>query len=129
MRPNNLYTDSLYTMNENINKFIQDILIAIHEIDQATLERGREYEVFLSDIVFRKFVERNIEIMGEAMNRILKICPDISVTSARKIVDTRNYVIHAYDSLKPDILWAIVINHLPRLKRELENIITANDHI
>ncbi len=124
MQPNNLYTDSQPIMNENLNKFIQDILTAIHEIDQATLERGKEYEIFLSDIVFRKFVERNIEIMGEAMNRILKISPDINVTSARKIVDTRNYVIHAYDSLKPDILWAIVVNHLPRLKRELESIIS-----
>ena len=124
MQPNNLYTDSQPIMNENLNKFIQDILTAIHEIDQATLERGKEYEIFLSDIVFRKFVERNIEIMGEAMNRILKISPDINVTSARKIVDIRNYVIHAYDSLKPDILWAIVVNHLPRLKRELESIIS-----
>ncbi len=57
------------------------------------------------------------------MNRILKIEPEINVTSARKIVDTRNYVIHAYDSLKPDILWAIVINHIPRLKADILNIL------
>nr|MDE5744287.1 DUF86 domain-containing protein [Paramuribaculum sp.] len=78
-----------------------------------------QYDNFESDVVFRKFVERNIEIMGEAMNRILKIDSSINITSARKIVDTRNYVIHAYDSLKPDILWAIVVNHIPRLKNEL----------
>lgn len=53
------------------------------------------------------------------MNRILKIHPEIQVTSARKIVDTRNYVIHAYDSLKPDILWSIVITHMPILKQEI----------
>ena len=70
--------------------------------------------------MFRLFIERNIEIMGEAMNRILKIAPSINITSARKIVDTRNYVIHAYDSLKPDILWAIVINHIPILKNEVD---------
>lgn len=68
-------------------------------------------------------MERNIEIMGEAMNRILKIKPDIPITSARKVVDTRNFVIHAYDSLKPDILWAIVINHLPLLKEEVEALL------
>lgn len=109
-------------MDEQLNKYIQDILTAISEIEIATTQRGKEYQIFVSDFVFRKFVERNIEIMGEAMNRILKIQPDINVTAARKIVDTRNYVIHAYDSLKPDILWAIVINHIPKLKQELEAI-------
>lgn len=77
--------------------------------------------------MFRKFVERNIEIMGEAMNRILKTHPEINITAARKIVDTRNYVIHAYDSLKPDILWAIVINHLPKLGTEVTALLEADD--
>lgn len=54
---------------------------------------------------------------------ILKINPDIQITAARKIVDTRNFVIHAYDSLKPDILWGIVINHIPLLKREVETLL------
>ena len=106
-------------MDERIAKYIGDILTCINEIESATKRIGKKYEVFESDFVFRKFVERNIEIIGEAMGRILKVYPSIPITAARKIVDTRNYVIHAYDSLKPDILWAIVINHIPRLKTEL----------
>lgn len=90
---------------------------------------GRQYETFENDVVFRKFVERNIEILGEAMNRILKIDPEIKITSARKIVDTRNYVIHAYDSLKPDILWAIVINHIPKLKAELHSLLASTEDV
>lgn len=86
---------------------------------------GRQYDVFENDVIFRKFVERNIEILGEAVNRILKIQPDIKITSARKIVDTRNYVIHAYDSLKPDILWAIVITHIPRLKSDVLHLLNV----
>lgn len=107
-------------MDDRITKYVADMLQAIAEIEVATDRFGKQYETFASDVVFRKFVERNIEILGEAMNRILKISPEINVTSARKIVDTRNYVIHAYDSLKPDILWAIVVNHIPKLKTELE---------
>ena len=110
-------------MDEKSLKYAQDMLTAIMEIEMATVRFGKNYDVFVSDIVFRKFVERNIEIMGEAMNRILKLQPDIEISSARKIVDTRNYVIHAYDSLKPDILWAIVVNHLPRLKKELYSLL------
>lgn len=113
-------------MDERINKYIEDILTAIQEIEMAQDRFGRQYETFVSDVVFRKFVERNIEILGEAMNRILKLNPKIEVSSARKIVDTRNYVIHAYDSLKPDILWAIVINHIPKLKDELLQIVSTN---
>lgn len=110
-------------MDEMLRKYLYDILQAISEIEMAQERFGRMYDTFENDVVFRKFVERNIEIIGEAMNRILKIQPEIGITSARKIVDTRNYVIHAYDSLKPDILWAIVINHIPRLKAEICQLI------
>lgn len=114
-------------MDERIKKYISDILECIYEIESAITRFGKKYEVFDSDVIFRKFVERNIEITGEAMGRILKINPSISITSARKIVDTRNYVIHAYDSLKSDILWAIVVNHIPKLKLELLELLDGLD--
>lgn len=101
------------------------MLQSISEIEMAENRFGRQYEIFENDVIFRKFVERNIEIIGEAMNRILKIDPEVNISSARKIVDTRNYVIHAYDSLKPDILWAIVINHIPRLKADIMQLIES----
>lgn len=112
-------------MDERIKKYLDDILTAIDEIEMAENRFGRLYEVFENDVIFRKFVERNIEILGEAMNRVLRLQPDVQISSARKIVDTRNFVIHAYDSLKPDILWAIVINHLPRLKEEVLTLIKS----
>nr|WP_300935737.1 HepT-like ribonuclease domain-containing protein [uncultured Muribaculum sp.] len=87
--------------------------------------RPKEYATFCNDTLFRRGVERNIEIMGEAMNQILKVVPDIPITSSRKIVDTRNFVIHAYDSLRPDILWSIVINNLPLLKKEIIQLLDA----
>lgn len=116
-------------MDEQIRKYFEDMLQAISEIEMATNRFGRQYDIFENDVIFRRFVERNIEILGEAMNRILKIEPEINITSARKIVDTRNYVIHAYDSLKPDILWAIVINHIPRLKTDILQLIDRSETI
>ena len=86
--------------------------------------RQKEFEIFCNDTLLRRGIERNIEIMGEAMNQILKIEPQIPISHARKIVDTRNFVIHAYDSLRPDILWSIVINNLPLLKVEIEQILS-----
>lgn len=110
-------------MDRKIRKNLADILASIIEIESFMAERPKEYATFCNDTLFRRGVERNMEIMGEAMNNVLKIDPNIAITSSRKIVDTRNFIIHAYDSLKPDILWGIVINHIPLLKREVETLL------
>ncbi|MDE6228124.1 MAG: DUF86 domain-containing protein [Muribaculaceae bacterium] len=106
-------------MDIKVLKYLNDILLSIQEIELFLESRPRQYDTFCKDILFRRGVERNIEIMGEAMNNLLKLKPDIEITNARKVVDTRNFVIHSYDSLRPDILWSIVINHLPLLKLEV----------
>lgn len=82
-----------------------------------------KFQVFCEDICFRSAVQWEIAVIGEAMNRILKIDPDIPVTSARRIVNTRNYLIHGYDILREDLIWSIVVNHLPLLKREVSALL------
>ncbi len=79
--------------------------------------------LFVKNTILRRAILMNIAIIGEATNRIIKINPDVAITNARKIVDTRNYVIHGYDSLRPKMIWAIVINHLPLLKKEASEIL------
>ena len=64
-----------------------------------------------------------IEIIGEAMNRILKKEPDFQITNARKIVATRNRVIHGYDSVSEDVIWAIVVQELPKLDKEIDELL------
>lgn len=108
---------------DNLTKYLYDILTACQEIEEETALRGRNFDIFVTDRVYRKFVERNFEIIGEAMNRVLKIFPDINITSARKIVNTRNLVIHSYDSLEKELLWGIVIKHLPVLKDEISTLL------
>ena len=110
-------------MDEALLKYLYDILGAVIETLSYFDNRPKLFEEFDSNLMLRRAVERNIEIMGEAMNRILKACPDIRITNARRIVDTRNYIIHAYDSLSSEILWSIIINHLPLLKTEVEDLI------
>ena len=110
-------------MDEFVKKHLEDILIAIDEVDIFFETLPKRYDVFVNSLLLRRGVERNIEIIGEAMNRILKVDNTISITNARKIVDTRNYVIHGYDTLTVDILWSIVVNHLPVLKNEIEELL------
>lgn len=102
-----------------IKKHLQDILTAIEEVEGFFGNAPKVYDDFYSNLCLRRAVERNIEIIGEAMNRILKVDKDIAITNSRKIVDARNYIIHGYDSLSVDILWSMVINHLPKLRNEV----------
>ena len=106
-------------MEDRIKKYLQDVLTAIEEVESFLDNKPKLFDDFYSDLLLRRAIERNIEIIGEAMNRILRIDESIAITNARKIVDARNYIIHGYDSLSPDILWSMVINHLPRLKKEV----------
>lgn len=62
--------------------------------------------------------------MGEAINRILNQDPEISIENARNIIGTRNKIIHSYDNISDELIWSIVINHLPLLKEEVFKIIT-----
>lgn len=114
-------------MDRNLKKYLHDILESINTIDSFIAQKSREYNVFVNDVMFHSAVERKIEIIGEAMNRILKIDPNIPISNAKKIVGTRNYVIHGYDSLESHILWAIVINDLPILKREVSGLLNIEE--
>lgn len=112
-------------MDEQVKKSLEDILNSISHIDLFWSTRPKEFKEFCDDICFRSAVQWEIAIIGEAMNRVLKIYPDIPVTLTRRIVNTRNYLIHGYDSLREDLIWAIVINHLPILKAEIVQILDS----
>ena len=110
-------------MDESINKHLHDILDAINEVESFFGDKPKYFGEFCDDLCLRRAVERDIEIIGEAMNRILKEYRDIAITNSRKIVDARNYIIHGYDSFSADIFWSIVINHLPKLKEEVQSLL------
>lgn len=112
-------------MDNYIKKHLQDIITAIEEIDSFFENQPMLFQEFNKDLCLRRASERNIEIIGEAMNRILKTNSGIKITNSRKIVDARNYVIHGYDSLSIDILWSIIVNHLPLLKQEAMDLLKS----
>mgnify|MGYP000321554796 FL=1 len=106
-------------MDRKVKKYLEDIMLAIGEIELFLSQRPRQYQVFLDDHMFKSAIERQVGIIGEAMSRILSLVPDISITNARNIKGTRNYIVHAYDSLQPYTIWGIVINDIPKLKKEI----------
>jgi uncharacterized protein with HEPN domain len=106
-------------MERNIKACLKEIEQAIQEIYDF-LPKERNFPEFQKDLKTRKAVERNIEIIGEAMDRILKEDPKIQITDSRKIVDTRNRIIHGYDVVSDDVIWLIVNKSLPILEKEIK---------
>ncbi len=109
-------------MEIEVKTWLADIEQAIKEIKDFLPDK-KDFIKFQQDIRTKRAVERNIEIIGEAVNRILKAKPEIQITKARKIVDTRNRIIHGYDTVSDDILWAIVLKDLPELEKEINRLL------
>lgn len=73
--------------------------------------------------MLRRAVERELEIIGEALNGMEKIDSSIEITAKRQIIGLRNRVIHGYDKIDDKIIWGTIIKHLPILKAEISNLI------
>ena len=112
-------------MDRNIRKYLFDIKTAIGEVELFLTQRPHQYQVFIEDHMFRSAIERQIGIIGEAMSQLLKLDPNIPIENAKNIKGTRNYIIHAYDTLEPHIIWGIVINDLPKLKLEVHALLNS----
>jgi uncharacterized protein with HEPN domain len=103
-------------------KYLFDIKTALEKIE-TFIGKPKIFESFKQNMMLQQAIERNLEIIGEAVNCLLKIDPEVKITSARRMVDTRNKIIHGYDEIQPEQIWNIVINHLPLLKQEVEGLL------
>jgi uncharacterized protein with HEPN domain len=112
-------------MTDEIRSWLIDIQNAILEI-QTFLPENSTFDAFKQDLKTKRAIERNIEIIGEAVHRILKVDSEIKISFSRKIVDTRNRIIHGYDTVSDEIIWGIVMKSLPTLLKEV-NILLQDE--
>ncbi len=119
--------------DEKIMAYLQDVLDAITDLQSCFVGFPNRYDLFEKDIMRKCVVERKVEIMGEAINRIRKTDSSVVIPNARAIIDTRNRIIHAYDNVQPEFLWSLVLRHIPELKKDIERILdefeNRNGHI
>jgi len=110
-------------MSNRINGWLEDIIKSIDEIYEFLPEK-KDFFQYQKDLKTRKAVERNLEIIGEAINRILKQeDTDIEIINAQKIIGTRNRIAHEYDCISNEVIWTIIIRELPKLRKEAINLI------
>lgn len=92
-------------------KLLSDIINCISSIDEH-LESQRDFDEYKTNKTKCRAVERELEIIGEAVNKLLKINSSIPISFARQMVDLRNKVIHSYDNVNDNIIWNVVVKSL-----------------
>ena len=106
------------------------LLLDIHEAAQSILKHtsARNLADYSADRFFRRAVEREFEIIGEALNRLQQFDPETSdqVTELRRIVDFRNRIIHGYDTIDDIVVWGVIEKHLPLLEREVSALLQSD---
>lgn len=112
-------------MDRKIQKSLFDILKCIEEVESYFESVPLRFDYYRDNALLRSAIHMNISIIGEATNRILKIDPNILISNAKQIVATRNYLIHGYDSLRLEMIWAIVVKDLPVLKQEVISLLDS----
>jgi uncharacterized protein with HEPN domain len=104
-------------------KLLHDMKSAAERIGRFV--SGKSYDDYLSDELLRSGVERQFEIIGEAMTRLLKLDRSVAerITDHRKIAGFRNALIHGYDSIDDETSWGIIKGKLPVLKGEVDELL------
>jgi uncharacterized protein with HEPN domain len=109
-------------MTERGKKYLSDILIAI-ELIESFLKDIDSFDTYAADQKTQSAVERQLGIVGEAVNKFLQECPDEKFEHTEQIVGFRNRIIHAYDSIDNSIVWVILKRYLGPLKEEVQKMI------
>ena len=108
-------------MDNEIKKYLYDIKESVTSIE-IYLGDKLDFNVYLKNKMLRRAVEREFEIIGEAMSRIHKIDSNISISSKKQIINMRNRVIYGYDKVDDEIIWGTIVRHLPILKNEIDDL-------
>ncbi len=108
-------------MMEKSKKFLSDILIAIDLIEKFTVDIS-DFNSYQTDLKTQSAVERQLSIIGEALNQLRKIELDLNIENDKQIIGFRNRLVHAYDSIDNSIVWVIINRHLTKLKEEIQSL-------
>jgi len=106
-------------MQPKLLKYILDIESVIEEIESIKQKTQNDYNNFSNDIILQRAIERDLEIIGEAIRKIIDINPDVQITASKNIIGLRNIISHAYDSVEPEMLWGIIQRNVPVLADEI----------
>jgi uncharacterized protein with HEPN domain len=110
-------------MRREVDKYLYDVLTACNAIRQFTADKTlKDYQ---SNLMLRSAVERQLMIVGEALNQAVHIQPDLSeqIGEVREIVNLRNIIVHGYAVVENETIWGIVTDEVPALVKQVSKLI------
>ena len=112
-------------MQHDSRAYLHDVISAAESIREFIDERS--YDDYTANLMIRSAVERQFEIIGEALTRISRNDPNLAdrIPSLRDVVDFRNVIAHGYDAVDNEIVWDIIKNHLPKLLQTCQRILAG----
>jgi len=112
-------------MNDDTRKNLIDVIQAAEEIQNFV--RGMDFKAYQASPVTQRAVERDFEIIGEALNRIKSTDDELlgKISEHHRIIGFRNILIHGYDVVDETIVWQAVTKHLPILIGEIKKILNV----
>lgn len=115
-------------MRRDPRKYMHDMLDSCEFLREFT--RGKSIGDYIGDRGFRSAVERELQISGEALYQLDRESPDLAqrVTEHRRIIAFRHVLVHGYDRLNPETVWAVIEVKLSSLYAELQFIISSDSH-
>lgn len=114
-------------MQPEVKKYLHDILTAIDEV--TSFVNKAEFDDLLSNRMLQAAVEREFEIIGEALNRISKIdntCLE-AIQDVKRIIGFRNIIVHGYDMIDYEILWDAANDKVIQLKTDIQKLLRQKD--
>ena len=111
-------------MQREARKYLFDIKESIESIGEY-IGNKYDFNIYLENKLLRRGVEREPGIIGEAVSKLIKLDSKINISSSRRMIDLRNWVIHGYDKVDDVIIWGIIIRDIPILKNEIEKLINS----
>lgn len=107
-----------------IRKYLFDIREACELITQFTA--GKTYDDFHADLMLRSAVERQFEIIGEALNQTLQRDPALgpAISNTGRIIAFRHRLIYGYATVSDEVVWGVLETHLPVLTREVSRLLS-----
>ena len=113
-------------MQLEARKYLFDVRQACELIDEFTA--GKTFDDYGETAMLRAAVERQLEIVGEALGRLAKLDAEVAgrITDHRRIIAFRNILVHAYAQIDDRLVWGVIDANLPTLVAEVRALLDGD---